>query len=136
MPNLPGGSGSAPDLIRALPLEMYFDFMGVRLDGDKAAGKKILLNWRLTDTNQKYVLNLNNSALTYVADAQADNADATLTLARATLDEISLRKTTFDAAISSGQIVISGNGGKLGELLAMLDDFPIRFPLVEPRPPR
>ncbi|HVN64075.1 MAG TPA: alkyl sulfatase C-terminal domain-containing protein [Candidatus Binataceae bacterium] len=115
---------------------MYFDFMGVRLDGDKAAGKKILLNWRLTDTNQKYVLNLNNSALTYVADAQADNADATLTLARATLDEISLRKTTFDAAISSGQIVISGNGGKLGELLAMLDDFPIRFPLVEPRPPR
>ena len=134
VPNLPAGSGAAPDIIRSLPLDMYFDFMAVRLNGAKAAGKTMVLNWRFTDSNQNYVLNLENSALTFVEDMQADDADATLTLTRATLDEISLRKTTFASALQSGQIAISGKKEKLAELLGMLDDFPIRFPVVEPRP--
>ncbi len=134
VPNLPAGSGAAPDIIRSLPLDMYFDFMAVRLNGDKAAGKTMVLNWRFTDSNQNYVLNLENSALTFVEDMQADDADATLTLTRSTLDEISLRKTTFAAALQSGQIAIAGKKEKLEELLEMLDDFPIRFPVVEPRP--
>ena len=136
VPNLPAGSGAAPDIIRSLPLDMYFDFMAVRLNGDKAAGKTMVLNWRFTDSNQNYVLNLENSALTFVEDMQADDADATLTLTRATLDEISLRKTTFASALQSGQIAIAGKKEKLAELLAMLDDFPIRFAVVEPRPAR
>ena len=134
VPNLPAGSGAAPDIIRSLPLDMYFDFMAVRLNGDKAASKTMVLNWRFTDSNQNYVLNLENSALTFVEDMQADDADATLTLTRATLDEISLRKTTFASALQSGQIAIAGKKEKLAELLEMLDDFPIRFAVVEPRP--
>jgi alkyl sulfatase BDS1-like metallo-beta-lactamase superfamily hydrolase len=136
VPNLPGGSGTAPDIVRSLPLDMYFDFMAVRLNGDKAAGKTIVLNWRFTDTKQNVVLNLENSALTCVDDMQADNADATLTLTRATLDQISLRKTTFESALQSGRISLTGKSEKLVELLAMLDTFPIRFPVVEPRPTR
>jgi alkyl sulfatase BDS1-like metallo-beta-lactamase superfamily hydrolase len=135
-PVLPGGPGAASDLIRSLPLDMYFDYMAVRLDGDKAAGKKIVLNWLFTDTGQKYVLNLENSALTCAPDAQAPNADATLTLMRATLDEISLQKTTFAAALESGKIAVAGSRDKFLELLAMLETFPVRFPIVEPRPPR
>jgi linear primary-alkylsulfatase len=136
VPGLPGGAGAAPDLIRSLPLDLYFDFMAVRLDGDKAAGKTIVLNWRFTDTKQDYVLNLENSALTCVPDAQAGGADATLTLTRALLDEISLQKTTFPAAVQSGQIALTGDGEKFVELLDMLETFPLRFPIVEPRPAR
>jgi alkyl sulfatase BDS1-like metallo-beta-lactamase superfamily hydrolase len=95
-----------------------------------------VLNWRFIDTKQDYVLNLENSALTCVPDTQADNADATLTLTRATLDEISLQKTTFPSALQDGQITVTGKGEKLVELLGMLDTFPIRFPVVEPRPTR
>jgi alkyl sulfatase BDS1-like metallo-beta-lactamase superfamily hydrolase len=134
VPNLPAGAGAAPDLIRSLPLEMYFDFMAVRLNGDKAAGKTIKLNWRFTDTKQDYVINLENSALTCVPDAHADDADATLTLTRATLDQISLQKTTFPAALESGRIAVSGKREKVVELIEMLDTFLPRFPVVEPRP--
>ncbi len=135
-PVLPGGAGAAPDLIRSLPLDMYFDYLAVRLDGDKAAGKRIVLNWLFTDSGQKYVLNLENSALTCAPDAQAANADATLSLTRATLDEISLQKTTFVAALESGKIAVAGSREKFLEMLAMLETFPVRFPIVEPRPPR
>jgi alkyl sulfatase BDS1-like metallo-beta-lactamase superfamily hydrolase len=135
VPNLGRGSGTSPDIVRSLPLDMYFDFMGVRLNGEKAAGKTIVLNWRLTDTRQEYVLNLDNSALTYVEDSQADEADATVTLTRATLDEISMRTTTFESALQSGRISVAGKREKLVELLEMLDTFPLQFAVVEPRPP-
>ena len=135
VPNLGRGSGTSPDIVRSLPLDMYFDFMGVRLNGEKAAGKTIVLNWRFTDTKQEYVLNLENSALTYVEDSQADEADATVTLTRATLDEISMRTATFESALQSGQISVTGQRGKLVELLEMLDTFPLQFAVVEPRPP-
>ena len=134
VPKIPAVSTQAPDVIRALTLDMFFDYLGVRLNGDKAAGKTSVLNWQFTDTKQNYVLNLENSALTYVADAQAANADATLTLTRATLDEISLQKTTFPAALQSGQIAVTGKREKVAELLGMLETFPNMFPLVEPRP--
>lgn len=134
VPRLAARGPGSPDLVRALTLDMFFDYLGVRLDGDKAQGKTIVLNWQLTDTQQRYVLTLENSALSYVADTQAPSADATLTLTRATLDDITLQKTTFPAALQSGRITVAGRGEKLGELLAMLDSFPAGFPMVEPRP--
>lgn len=136
VPKLPSFVSASPDVIRSLPLDMFFDFLGVRLNGDKAQGKTMAINWQFTDTKQKYVLNLENSALTYMADAQAPNADATLTLSRATLDEISLQKTTFPAALQAGHIVVTGKREKVGELLGMLESFTVGFPVVEPRTPR
>ena len=62
---------------------------------------------------------------------------SSIKLHRPRLDgEISLEKTTFPAALQSGQIAVTGTGEKLIELLEMLDTFPLRFPVVEPRPTR
>ena len=54
----------------------------------------------------------------------ADKPDATLSLTRAALDDISLQKTSFAAAMQAGQIVVTGPTVKFVE------------PLVEPRPAR
>ena len=135
-PKLQLSNTASPDVIRALPLEMFFDYLGVRLNGDKALGKRSLINWRFTDTRQDFVLRLDNSALTVSADRQAPDADATVTLTRATLDDISLQKTTFPAAMQAGQVSVAGNPLKLAELLGLLDTFPSVFPVVEPRPAR
>lgn len=136
VPQLPSTGTASPDVIRALTLDMFFDFMAVRLNGDKAQGKSLVLNWRFTDTRQDYVLSLENSALTATAGAQAPAPDASIVLTRAVLDDISLQKTSFQAALQSGQIVVSGQRAKVAELLGMLDSFPSMFPLVEPRPAR
>ena len=136
VPQLPSLGTGSPDVIRALTLDMFFDFLGVRLNGDKAQGKTIVLNWRFTDTKQDYVLNLENSALTHVADAQSPTADATLTLTRATLDEISLQKTTIPAALQSGAIVVTGKADKVAEMLGLLETFTPGFAIVEPRKAR
>ena len=135
-PKLPSFLSSSPDVIRSLPLDMFFDYLGVRLNGEKAQGKSIVINWRFTDTQQDYALTLSNSALSHAAGTQAPNADATLTLARTTLDDISLQKTSFPKALLSGDIKLSGNPLKVLELMGLLEDFTPGFPVVEPRPAR
>lgn len=134
MPPSTGASTLGPDLLQALPIEMYFDLMGVRLNAQRAQGKRILINWNFTDLRRQYVLNLENSALTWRADAQSPDANATLTLERTTLDAIILKQTTFLRAIAQSRITLQGNPFQLNQLMGLLDDFPGRFEIVEPRP--
>ena len=119
--------------LRALTIDMVFDFFGVRLNGPKAEGKKIAINWNFSDTGQQYVLNLENSVLTHVANKQLANADATLTLARATLDSILMRKTTFPEAVQKGLVKIDGQPMKLLELFGLMENFNPMFEIVTPK---
>ena len=78
MPKAPPRSPMPRETLAALRTEQLWDVLGVRLNGPKAEGKRIVLNWNFTDTDETFVLNLENSALTYAAGAQAADADAEL----------------------------------------------------------
>jgi alkyl sulfatase BDS1-like metallo-beta-lactamase superfamily hydrolase len=132
VPKIPGGNSSNADTLKAVSNDLFFDFLGVRLDAAKAEGKKMVINWNFTDSNQQFVLTLENSALTHIAGQQPE-ADATVTLSRATLDAVTLKDTSFPAAVLAGKVKIDGDRAKLGELLSMLDTFEPMFPVVEPR---
>ncbi len=125
------GSAS-PDSIRAMPLDLFFDYLGIRLNGKKAAGKSMVLNWNFTDTNEKYVLSLENCALTHTPNKQAANADCTVTLTRQVLNEIIVGKTDLPGKLASGEIKVDGDKAKLGELLSLMDKFDLWFNIVTP----
>jgi alkyl sulfatase BDS1-like metallo-beta-lactamase superfamily hydrolase len=129
---LPGIAAFSSDVIKAIPADVIFDLWAVRLNADKADGKRIVINWTFTDSGEKLALNLENSALTHVTGKLATEAHAGLTLSRATFDSILLRRTTFPNAVNAGDIKIEGEAGKLGELIGMLDENPPDFPIVEP----
>lgn len=120
------------DAITAMSIPMFFDFMGIRLNGPQAEGKKIVINWNFTDVDEQYILNLENSALTYRAGKQASNADATVALTRSVLDQISLGQTTFQEQLVAGGVKIEGNPLKLVELFSLLDTFNPSFSIVTP----
>lgn len=125
---------ASPDVIRAIPLSLFFDYLGVRLDPVKADGKRMVINWVLPDTNQQARMNLENSVLTHTMGKLATDADATVTLNRSTLDMITLRQKTFPQAVGDGSVKVQGNGAKLQELLGMFDEFNPLFDVVTPNP--
>ena len=127
-----GPASSSPGVIDAMTVPMIFDYLGVRLNGQRANGKVIVLNWDFTDIGQKYVLDLENSALTYLPNSQAKNANATFTLTRAIFNEVIMGKTTIKKEISAGNIKVRGDGKKLGELLGLMDNFNGDFNIVTP----
>lgn len=128
----PSGTTS-PDLVRALTVPHFFDYLAVRLNADKAAGKAMTLNWNFTDLQERYAMTLRNSALTYLANAQSAQATATITLDKATLDRISLKQLTLPDAIRDGSIRIDGNPQAVASLFAMLDTFDGYFSIVTPQ---
>ncbi|WP_416050671.1 alkyl/aryl-sulfatase [Cupriavidus basilensis] len=128
----PSGTTS-PDLVRALTVPHFFDYLAVRLNADKAAGKAMTLNWNFTDLQERYAMTLRNSALTYLANAQSTQATATITLDKATLDRISLKQLTLPDAIRDGSIRIDGNPQAVASLFAMLDTFDGYFSIVTPQ---
>src|SRR5699024_5864482 len=50
------GRGTTPDLVRALTPEMFFSFLAVRLNSEKAAAQPMTLNWRFPDLNSEFSL--------------------------------------------------------------------------------
>lgn len=123
---------ASPDTLRAMDMGLLFDYMAMRLNGPKAEGKSMKLNWRFTDTGEQYVLELENAALSHIAGRQAADADLTVSLARETLNAILLRKTSFEKEVGAGRIAMAGNARVLGELLSMLDTFDFWFNIVTP----
>jgi alkyl sulfatase BDS1-like metallo-beta-lactamase superfamily hydrolase len=131
------GRGPAlnPGTVKSIPTEMLFDLLGVQLNGPKADGRHIVINWNFTDAQTSFVLTLEHSALTYIANKHDAAADASLTLTRDALDAIMLRRVTFPDAVRSGQIKVAGQAEKVNELFSILDTFNPYFEIVEPKKP-
>lgn len=129
---MPTPSAASPDTVRAMPVDVFFDYLAVRLNAPQAAGKHIIINFALTDTDEQAVLFLSNGALNHSMGRQDANADASLSLARTTLNEILLGTTSFEQEIASGKVRLAGRGEKLGELMGLLDTFEFWFNIVTP----
>jgi alkyl sulfatase BDS1-like metallo-beta-lactamase superfamily hydrolase len=92
----------------------------------------MLLNWSFTDTDEQFRLNLQNATLTWLPERSAPDADASITMTRATLNAILTQQNSFPAAIKSGDIRIEGNPQVFLELLSLMDNFTPDFALIEP----
>ncbi len=129
----PRGKMSPPlDVVQALTPDMIFDSMAVRLNGPKAKGKAITINWYFSDTNERYILYLDNSVLNHIAGRQSKSADCSIEIRRDLFNKVIAGQTTFPARILLGQIKYQGSIKKLSELMALLDDPEPFFNIVTP----
>ena len=129
------GNALSPDLLQALEAGMFFDLLAVRLNAEKAEGKHLVIDWTLTDIDEQYRLNLQNSTLTHRAGSLAENPDAGVSMTRATLDRILIRQTSFPDAVKAGEIKLTGDPMAFFGLLQMIEEPPANFPIVEPVTP-
>ena len=128
---LPTPNTASPDTVRAMSPEMFFDFLGVHINGVRAANAKAVFNVDLGSEGH-YKLELENGVLNHTANAEAKEADATIELSRDTLNNIILKQTTLKQAQESGEATITGDEAKLKEMLSYMDTFDFWFNIVTP----
>jgi alkyl sulfatase BDS1-like metallo-beta-lactamase superfamily hydrolase len=121
------------EMIGAMPTALVFDYLGTALNGPRAGRTKMVLNWLFTDTRESLASTLNHAALTYVSGKNAAHADASVSMTREVFNAIVLRQRTFADAQRRGEVTITGNAARFGELMGLLDDFDPTFTIVEPR---
>lgn len=122
----------SPDIVRGIPMGQFFDLMAVRLNPEKAADKRITVNWVLTDTNEIYTLTLANSVLNYKRGLKAADADATVSLTREVFDSLINKQATFAGRILAGDIKIEGGKLKFLSMMSCIDEFDPWFNIVTP----
>ncbi len=122
----------SPDTIKALSPDLLFDYMAIRLNGPKADGKRMVLNFEFMDTNQKYTVMVANSVLDYSTGIQSKGYDAHVILSHSVLAEILLNSANLEEKITTGEVKVSGEKDKLVELFSLLDKFEFWFNIVEP----
>jgi alkyl sulfatase BDS1-like metallo-beta-lactamase superfamily hydrolase len=130
----PGTRRGARGTIPAMSAGMLFDALGVRIDATRAAGKRLRINMAFTDTGEEFVLRLDHATLGWVAGRQDADADVTVRLARATLDELVLSGMDGrPAAPPAGAIAVEGPRPEaLIELFGLLERPDPDFAIVTP----
>jgi alkyl sulfatase BDS1-like metallo-beta-lactamase superfamily hydrolase len=130
---IPSGASpksSGPDMVRAMTTELWLDFLGVRLDSDKADGKAFKINLMTPDNKEKFVVELSNSTLTNIEGVQAKDADLTVTINREDLVQTMMGAISFDDQIASGKARLKGDRDVYEQLKSMLVSFDLGFELL------
>ncbi len=128
------------DTVKQIPLELTFDYLGVRLNAQKANNKNITINFIISSPEQSqqkpqtYTLFLGNSVLNYSTKLK-EKPDVTFTLPSAALTALLYSKdpAAMLQTLKEKNVVRSeGKEESLMELLALLDTFAGDFPIVTP----
>lgn len=120
------------DLGRALEPDMFFDYLAIRLDAERAVGHDMTLNWTITDRRQDFALTVRNGVLSYRKDRLHPAPDTSVAMSKAVLDRIGVRQLDLATAIGQGDIRIDGDRAKLAELMGLLATFDPSFNIVTP----
>ncbi|MDQ6436716.1 alkyl sulfatase dimerization domain-containing protein [Mesorhizobium sp. LHD-90] len=129
---LPTPNTASPDTVRAMSLELFFDYLGVRLNSEKAGDAHVKLNFDFGAEDGTYFVEMENGVLNHTKGMKADDADATITLSHDTLNSIILQQTSLQDAIGKGDVKIDGDQAKLQQVVASLDTFEFWFNIVTP----
>ncbi len=157
-----GGTGLS--MYESMTMPMYFDNLGISLNGPKADGKNITIKWVVEcgteqpapDMCGNYITVLEKSALTYLPQTefailykQAEpKVSVTVTLKRDSLDWISdvqasavnpataPTDTALKKVIENRKLHVEGDKKSLLEFISLLDTFTPDFPIVTPQLPQ
>lgn len=120
----------SPDTIKGMTVEMLFDYMAVRLDSTKAAGKDISLNFNLSN-GDNLNLTLENSVLNYRQRLQP-KTDASFYISRTDLHDVLTGQAKMADLVKTKKVKVIGNAAKLDEIIGCLDQFDLWVNVVTP----
>ncbi len=129
--------GAAPrtirtDVINALSLDMFFDFLGVKLNGPRAADRNLVIDFNFTDSGDRYRVTVANGVLNYRLSGDTAGSHASVSLTRQGLIALALLGQAPEALVGMDMITVNGNLAALEELAGLLDDFEFWFDIVTP----
>ncbi|HVN85569.1 MAG TPA: alkyl sulfatase dimerization domain-containing protein [Candidatus Binatia bacterium] len=122
----------AADILNNIPLDQFFTAMATRLNGPKADGKQMTINFVFKDEDKTIVVRVENAVLHH-KDAPADpNADATVTVTRAFWLKLITKQVSIKDLVFSDEYQVQGSRTTLLSFFSLLDDPNPNFAIVTP----
>jgi alkyl sulfatase BDS1-like metallo-beta-lactamase superfamily hydrolase len=119
--------------VRHLSTGQLFDVLAIRVDGPRAGRvARIVLRWTFPDAGEQHEMTLERGVLTHRPAWREPQADATISVDRATLEAVLTGRRELPEVLAAGEIAVEGDAAKLGELLGLLDQPDPAFGIVTP----
>jgi alkyl sulfatase BDS1-like metallo-beta-lactamase superfamily hydrolase len=129
----PGAQGGVtPRVVAMLPMPMFFDYLAIRVNGEKAAGLALRLDWRMAGEGDSHRLTLSHCALSHGPGSHGARAQATITMDRKGLAALLVAGQTFTQALEQGLMTVTGDQAAVAGLFDTLDSFVPMFNILEP----
>ena len=121
---------SAIEMFAQTPVERFLEAMEASLDAQAADGKNLKINLRFTDTQESFVLWIENAVLHHRLTAPAADANATLTLTRPIFVKMVAGTAGVKDTLLSDELKVDGSTIDLVRFFSMLDKAPGTFAIV------
>ncbi|MEU7564011.1 alkyl/aryl-sulfatase [Streptomyces eurythermus] len=124
---------ASPDVLAALSLEQLFDALAIRVDGPRGWDADITVRWNVTG-GEPVTQRLRNGVLTHVTGASPDagEPDTEITLTECDLRAVLLGTLTPDELAGRDGVTVTGDIGRLTDLLGHLSAADPDFAIVTP----
>ncbi len=129
---VPGASAKAsgPDVIKAMTTELFLDYLGIRVDDEKAVGMAFTINLITPDNDEKFIIEMSNSTLTNLEGYLAETPDLTITIDRKQLELVMMGEVTLAAQVEAGKCTLTGDASVLQKLASTLAHFDPFFEIL------
>lgn len=118
------------NVLTQTPIERFLDAMAAALNGPDAADKHYKINLVLTDTNETFVLWIDNAVLHHQRGPAASDADATLSLTHAMFIKLMAGTANTADMLTSPDLKVSGSRIDLARFFSLFDKAAGIFPIV------
>ncbi len=125
-------ASNSGDMMKNMTTSMLLDYMGIVLNKGDMANENFAININVTDANEKYLVKIVSGVLLKFENAEDENAQATVTAAKAALPLI----LGGDAEAFAKAVKIEGDAQYVTKLITNLNEIkmgtPTEFNIVEP----
>jgi len=119
-----------PDMVRAMDTGLFLDFLGIMMDSRRAEGMEFTINLVTPDNGERFVIELSDATLTNIEGYQADDADLTITIDRADLEQVMVGAKSLAEQIADGTARFDGDVGILEQLGSTMVHFEVLFEVL------
>jgi alkyl sulfatase BDS1-like metallo-beta-lactamase superfamily hydrolase len=120
----------ALDMLQHTPIERFLEAIAASINGPKADGLALKVNFVFSDLAQTYALAIENGVMHHKKAAADSTADASLTMTKAFFLKLMSGKAGAMDLLLSDEISITGSRIGLGRFFALIDKAPGTFPIV------
>ncbi len=122
---------TARKMIKHAPLSNFFDVMAAQINGLKADGITMTINFTFTDLNETHVLKLENAVLNHYQGEPAIDADATLSITHDLFLDLALGTADLKGTLFSDQLSIDGSKLDLVRFFSLMEKTTEPFDIVQ-----
>ena len=125
-------TATSPDILAGMSSDMFFDYLAINLDGEKAAQVEMTIELYFTDRDEQWLLEISKGVLRYYPERHADDPTIVLRIDRSDFVDVLSGETKLPKLLRQDRAALEGGLIALARFGSLFERFSPDFEIVMP----